>query len=433
MVVIEVAATAAGHARPRTLTPVPPDADTEDMRGSEPSMSEREANPSEDTGERPSPIADAVGLDEEGPSLRQAARALYTARHDPDLEVDLQIASSMSGVLWIAGGLLCIVMLALAPPDRALGMPGWPIAALVVVATLAIGVQRLGGSSPSSVGFLFAGSIAALLGVAFLEWIAGGRSTPYHQLYALPVIYAAAVQTRRRALIVFGLVAIVIWAPLLYAPPARQLPADIAGQLLLLVTLAIAGRMVFTLLRAQRTGLRRARAQAHHLARTDSLTGLGNRLRLEETLEVEVARARRQSGTLSLIIGDLDGFKDINDALGHAGGDECLRRVAQAMGEASRTEDQCFRWGGDEFVVVLPDTDRDAADEVRRRVCTAASGACSAPDGGEVRLTCGTAELGRDDTVATLLAKADKVLLRFKRSSERAKTAVSAAAGQGGG
>lgn len=380
--------------------------------------------PRSDASTGPSPITDEVGLgEEEAPSLREAARTLYTGRHDPELEVDMRIASSMGGVLWISGGLLCLLMLALAPPDKALGATGWLIAAILLVAALAVGVQRLGGAQPSALGVLFAGSILALVGVALLEWLAGGRASPYHQLYALPVIYAATVQTRPRALLVLGLVAIVIWAPLLYAPPADELLANTAGQLLLLVVLAIAGRIVFTLLRAQRAGLRRAREQAHQLARRDALTGLGNRLRLEETLEVEVARARRQKSPLSLIIGDLDGFKAINDASGHSGGDECLRRVAEAMGEASRTEDQCFRWGGDEFVVVLPETSAPEAAEVRRRVCTAASEVCTSPDGGVVRLTCGTAELGPDDDARSLLAAADEVLLRFKRPAERLSSA----------
>ncbi len=363
----------------------------------------------------PSPIAGETGLTEDGPSLREAARSLYARRHDPDLEVDMRIASPMGGLLWIAGSLLCLAMLALAPPDRALGPIGWLIAAILLAAGLAVGFHRLRGAQPSGFGALFAGTVMAVIAVAILEWLAGGRTSPYHQLYALPVIYAATVQPRRRAVLGFVLVAIVVWAPLLYAPPSQLLPADIVGQLMLLAVLALAGRIVFTLLRGQRSGLRRAREQAHQLARRDALTGLGNRLRLEETLEIEVARARRQNSPLSLIIGDLDGFKAINDASGHAGGDECLRRVAAAVGEASRTEDQCFRWGGDEFVVVLPETSASEAAEVRRRVCTAASEAYPRPDGGTVRLTCGTAELRPGDDVTSLLAAADEVLFRFKR------------------
>ena len=75
--------------------------------------------------------------------------------------------------------------------------------------------------------------------------------------------------------------------------------------------------------------------------------------------------------------------------------------------------------GGDEFVVVLPETSALEAAEVRQRVCTAASEACAGLEGGTVRLTCGTAELGADDDVTSLLAAADDMLFRFKRPANR--------------
>jgi predicted signal transduction protein with EAL and GGDEF domain len=257
----------------------------------------------------------------------------------------MRIAASMGGVLWLGGGALAALMLTFSSPTRALGSLGWAVAGMLVAVTVLIGILRLRRPPPSDFGTLFVDSLIAL-GIALLEWLVGGRSSPYHQLYALPVLYAAAVHPRRRALLALGLICVAVWAPVIYAPPDQRLPADIAGQLLLLVVLAVVARIVFTLLRAQRSGLREACRRADDIARRDPLTGLGNRLPLEETLEVEVARARRQGTSLSLIVGDLDGFKAINDAYGHAGGDECLRRVARAIGEASRTEDQCYRWEG---------------------------------------------------------------------------------------
>jgi GGDEF domain-containing protein len=76
--------------------------------------------------------------------------------------------------------------------------------------------------------------------------------------------------------------------------------------------------------------------------------------------------------------------------------------------------------GGDEFAVILPDTTEDHAAEVRRRICAATSAVCLAPNGGEVRMTCGTAELGANHTVETLLASADAMLLQFKNRVNRA-------------
>jgi diguanylate cyclase (GGDEF)-like protein len=303
----------------------------------------------------------------------------------------------MGGVLWLGGGALAALMLTFAPPTRAIGVLGWLVAAGIVALAVVIGVLRLRRPPPSDFGTLFAGSVIALLGIALLEWLAGGRVSPYHQLYALPVVYAAAVHPRRRALLVLALVCLVVWAPVIYAPPDARLPADTAGQLLLLLVppsprasssrwCGPSARDCATHASAPTTSRAGTRSPA-------SGTGSASRRRSRSRW-----RARRQGTSLSLIIGDLDGFKEINDAFGHAGGDECLRRVARAIGEASRTEDQCYRWGGDEFAVVLPDTTEDHAAEVRRRICAATSAVCLSPDGGEVRMTCGTAELGADDT-----------------------------------
>jgi hypothetical protein len=209
----------------------------------------------------------------------------------------MRIAASMGGVLWLGGGALAALMLTFAPPTRAIGVLGWLVAAGIVALAVVIGVLRLRRPPPSDFGTLFAGSVIALLGIALLEWLAGGRVSPYHQLYALPVVYAAAVHPRRRALLVLALVCLVVWAPVIYAPADARLPADTAGQLLLLLVLAVAARIVFALVRAQRAGLRDARQRADDIARRDPLTGLGNRLSLEETLEVEVARA--SSGNLA--------------------------------------------------------------------------------------------------------------------------------------
>jgi hypothetical protein len=170
----------------------------------------------------------------------------------------MRIAASMGGVLWLGGGALAALMLTFSSPTRALGSLGWAVAGMLVAVTVLIGIQRLRRPPPSDFGTLFVDSLIAL-GIALLEWLVGGRSSPYHQLYALPVLYAAAVHPRRRALLALGLICVAVWAPVIYAPPDQRLPADIAGQLLLLVVLALVARIVFTLLRAQRSGLREAR------------------------------------------------------------------------------------------------------------------------------------------------------------------------------
>src|SRR2546423_5062727 len=132
--------------------------------------------------------------------------------------------------------------------------------------------------------------------------------------------------------------------------------------------------------------------RAQQLARTDVLTGLPNRRAFEEALEAELARTRRAGSTVSVVLLDVDGFKAINDLHGHMAGDACLREVAEAITGSVRTSDRCFRWAGDEFVIMLPDTPREEGDQAAGRVGDAIARHCSAPDGSPLRASYGVAQ-----------------------------------------
>lgn len=115
----------------------------------------------------------------------------------------------------------------------------------------------------------------------------------------------------------------------------------------------------------------RADAAAARLATLDPLTGAYNRRTFHETAERELARARRAAQPLSMIMLDLDHFKGINDRLGHLAGDDVLRRVVEAVQTTTRATDSVYRYGGEEFVVILPLRDREELMVVAERLRTA--------------------------------------------------------------
>lgn len=145
-------------------------------------------------------------------------------------------------------------------------------------------------------------------------------------------------------------------------------------------------------------------------SRRDALTGLPNRRAFEERLPTELARAARSGKPLALVLLDLDGFKGVNDRLGHPAGDEVLCAVARIL-DASRTADDCFRIGGDEFAILMPETEaihaRTAAERVANQIRAAELG------DGTIGASYGlAASTNRDSDL--LFAAADRVLLAAK-------------------
>ena len=153
-----------------------------------------------------------------------------------------------------------------------------------------------------------------------------------------------------------------------------------------------------------------------HGGRHDALTGLLNRRAYEERLPVEIARANRFGWPLSLCLLDLDGFKKLNDTLGHPSGDRALQQVAALIDE-SRLADDGFRIGGDEFAILMPETEREDAELAATRLCESIKRIGMSD--GSLGASFGVAE-GADDPAA-LHAMADKRLLaakdrRYRRS-----------------
>jgi diguanylate cyclase (GGDEF)-like protein len=140
-------------------------------------------------------------------------------------------------------------------------------------------------------------------------------------------------------------------------------------------------------------------------ARRDPLTGLGNRRLWDEQSAVELSRARRDGTPLSVVLLDLDGFKVVNDAGGHAAGDALLRDLAVRWSPLVRLPDVLVRIGGDEFAALLPGAGREAAELVAKRLAAVAS---------DVGISYGTAQWTPPEDFDTLVVRADRQLSEHK-------------------
>jgi diguanylate cyclase (GGDEF)-like protein len=155
----------------------------------------------------------------------------------------------------------------------------------------------------------------------------------------------------------------------------------------------------------------RMRGDLEYLATHDVMTGTLNRRAIVETAERELARCRRHGHVMSLLMMDLDHFKKINDTYGHLVGDRVLKDFAGQVSALLRLPDQFGRYGGEEFVLLLPDTGREAAAIVADRICKAAAEA-KAP---MCTVSIGLATATLIDTgIDSLLARADEALYRAK-------------------
>ena len=355
--------------------------------------------------------------------ISAGAGAVWGRPEDASLPLDMRVVRQAGAMLWLVGTATLVVLGAVWPPT-AMGDEGWVVLGTAIAVALALVVRRLALSRGRVTLHETLGSAyVAVLGIAALEWLAGGRGSPYHLLFVLPLLFVPAVHSPRGLAGFLAVLGLAVSAPLAYEGYSGRLAAETVVQLVMLLCVAAVVRALFLILRRQSAALRRARDRAEQVARRDPLTGLGNRLAFEEAVDVEVARARRDQASLSLIVADLDNFKAVNDELGHITGDRLLRGVADCLRATARRSDECFRWGGDEFVVLLPRTEGRQARQVAGRIeGTVASTRVERVPQGHLDITCAVAELAPTDSTDHLLARADDILTaaKLRRSESQA-------------
>jgi diguanylate cyclase (GGDEF)-like protein/putative nucleotidyltransferase with HDIG domain len=285
------------------------------------------------------------------------------------------------GSLLIAGAVLGIVSMAFPQP------PGADVPALFAVdaAALLLGAVVLALRDRDDAWLLLAPLFCATAFVSLSMLATADRTGVYSMFYVWIALVSAYFLTWTQLAIQAGFIAAAFGMVL-----AIQQPEGAGEQFVITVgTIVVAALLVAVL----RRGVARLFLSLADSARTDSLTGLINRRGFEELIDVELERSRRGDTPMSLLMIDLDGFKAVNERWGHPTGDRALRLFARALGETIRRIDHAARVGGEEFAVILPDTEAHSAyllaERLRRRLAeevpahpvelTASIGVASAP------------------------------------------------------
>lgn len=182
---------------------------------------------------------------------------------------------------------------------------------------------------------------------------------------------------------------------------------------------------------AQVRALRTRLEELERASMTDSLTGAWNRRYLDAAMAAEIERMERQGQPLAAVLYDIDHFKRVNDVLGHAVGDAALREFVALLGSQRRASDLLCRWGGEEFLVLMPGTDIEeavAAAERARAAVESRGFGC-----GRLTVSAGVAELARSERARSFFERLDRLLYRAKREGRNrvASDPVTAAASLG--
>ena len=189
-------------------------------------------------------------------------------------------------------------------------------------------------------------------------------------------------------------------------------------ELLARVSVAIRLKLERDRLRQRAEELRRSAEAASEMSMTDALTGLLNRYGLHRALQRELAEARRYARPLSCLLIDIDFFKTVNDTYGHAAGDTALQQAARVITESVRGSDVVCRYGGEEFLVLAPETGHEGARALAEKIRQSFSARLFG-EGAHVfflTLSTGVAQLGANESGNDMIARADEALYHAKQT-----------------
>ena len=279
----------------------------------------------------------------------------------PGVAPDADVAARVGGVLFAVGGLVAFLVV-LAPHPPQVNVTGFVVVGIMAeLGGLALYLLA-GRISKRTIQIAIAiGAVLVTSCIAMSGESRGASVSDNEMLYVWVALFAAYFFTVRQAL------TLVAWAAVCYAATLWfYSPHDIivTRWIETVFTLGIA-TMLIVLLKRRVQGLLSRLADA---ARTDPLTDLHNRRGFEESIEVEIERARRGDHSLTLLVADLDHFKRVNDRLGHAAGDAALTEIGRILRQGKRQIDYAARTGGEEFALILPETTEEEAYGVAERL-----------------------------------------------------------------
>jgi diguanylate cyclase (GGDEF)-like protein len=289
--------------------------------------------------------------------LPVAQRDAQLAPAIPPVEPSPRFAARVASGIF-AGQALILFIIGVLPQQG-----GAYVARLAIVAACAVFAVALHMSAEKVGlrGLQAAAACGTLLLSLHLLLSVDSNSLSDEMLYIWLALYAAYFFPVRQAAAQLALMSGAYLVVLLVSSPHDV----VAGSWLTLVGVVFPAAALLRAVRDAVTGLVRSLAEA---ARTDTLTGLKNRLALEQEMNVEVARTLRSEQELSIVIGDLDHFKVVNDELGHRAGDEALVRIGQILHTRRRVGDSVARTGGEEFTILLPGASEHEAYLVAERL-----------------------------------------------------------------
>ncbi|MGB0889857.1 MAG: GGDEF domain-containing protein, partial [Solirubrobacterales bacterium] len=347
------------------------------------------------------------------PSAPQASASRHTGgqaalKHRLSIDPNIRNRSLTGAILWGVTAVLGAIQ-QFGPSEVAMTSPSWA-AFLIVSCTMAllclfVGPRLAGRTFRIAEEFMVTtGWIATALLVA----ATGGASSADLGLFASFVFYSAYFMAPREALRQIAIGSLAIWAPLAYDFTVAIDSGFVASALVMTAVLWAMAALVAR----NRHVTQAAELRARRLALTDPLTGVANLHTFEEELKEAIESAStEQPGCLGVAFVDVNGLKAANTVFGHAGGDELIRRTADALLQTAADGDQVARVGGDEFAVIVPGGDADQMRAFEAAFAIALSEAGSGTDGAifELSASIGTAVYPQDgSSFDELMAVADE-------------------------